>query len=177
MNSIWLDERDITDTPCCFTDVGRVASACDMRFCTFTVAISRSVPSSNVMVSIYEPSEPEVELRYIMPSTPLTCCSMGTPTVSATVCASAPGYIADTITVGGVMSGYCATGRLLYVSAPASTIATAMTIANIGRSIKNFENMMYIIYMLMKEGRKTDYFVSTGVTVMPSRTLSIAVVT
>ncbi len=139
--SIMSDERDDTVTPCCFTAAGSCGSAWAMRFCTFTVALSMSVPSSKVMVSIYEPSEPDSLLMYIMPSTPLTCCSMGTPMVSATVAASAPGYMADTITVGGVMSGYWAMGRLLNVSTPASTIATAMTMENMGRCMKNLENM------------------------------------
>ncbi len=84
-------ERDITDTPSSFTAVGRVASAMATRFCTLTVAISRSVPVSKVTVSIYDPSELELELIYIIPSTPLTCSSIGTPTVVATVAASAPG--------------------------------------------------------------------------------------
>ena len=136
-----FDERDDTDTPCCLTAAGRVGSASEMRFCTLTVAMSGSVPSSKVIVSIYEPSEPELLLMYIMPSTPFTCCSIGTPTVSATVRASAPGYMAVTITVGGVMSGYCDTGSDEYVSAPARTIAMAMTIENMGRLMKNLENM------------------------------------
>src|SRR5437773_983686 len=49
---------------------------------------------------------------YIMPSTPLTCASIGAATVSCTVFAFAPGYRAVTVTVGGVTSGYCATGSV-----------------------------------------------------------------
>ncbi len=45
-----------------------------------------------------------------MRSTPLTSCSIGVATVSATVLALAPGYVAVTWTVGGATSGYCATG-------------------------------------------------------------------
>ena len=66
---------------------------------------------------------------------------MGTPTVRATVSASAPGYEADTLTVGGVMSGNCATGSEFIVSRPAITMSMASTVANIGLSMKNFENM------------------------------------
>src|SRR5690242_11349004 len=77
---------------------------------------------------------------YIMPSTPLTCCSIGAATVSATTWALAPGYDADTSTVGGVMSGYCATGNVCSAMLPASTITMDSTDAKIGRLMKNFEN-------------------------------------
>jgi hypothetical protein len=46
-----------------------------------------------------------------MCSTPLISCSIGLATVSATVSADAPGYVALTVTVGGTTSGYCETGR------------------------------------------------------------------
>nr|WP_304488452.1 hypothetical protein [Duncaniella muris] len=42
------------------------------------------------MVRLYDPSL-ELELIYIMPSTPLICSSIGVPTTSAMVAASAPG--------------------------------------------------------------------------------------
>ena len=103
---------------------------------------------------------------YIISSTPFTCCSSGTAMVRATVSASAPGYVAITRTVGGVMSGYWATGSVLIVSTPASSITTARTMEKIGRSMKNLENMA-LSY------RDEE----TGLTVMPSRTLSIAEVT
>src|SRR5262249_4684315 len=74
-----------------------------------------------------------------MPSTPETCSSMGAATVSRTVWALAPGYRAVTSTVGGVTSGYCATGRVNTATPPASTKMTEMTVAKIGRSIKNLE--------------------------------------
>ncbi len=61
------------------------------RFCTSTWAVSTLVPMSNVTVSTYEPSLPEVEDMYSMFSTPLTCCSIGAATVSATTLALAPG--------------------------------------------------------------------------------------
>src|SRR5215218_3169547 len=77
---------------------------------------------------------------YIMPSTPLTCCSMGAATVSATTWALAPGYDADTSTVGGVISGYCATGKFISAMAPASVTTMDSTAAKIGRSMKKREN-------------------------------------
>src|SRR5471030_1733224 len=81
---------------------------------------------------------------YIMPSTPLTCCSMGAATVSATTCALAPGYDADTSTVGGVISGYCATGKVNSAMVPPSTITMDSTEAKIGRLMKNLENTVSI---------------------------------
>src|SRR5712675_2445858 len=77
---------------------------------------------------------------YIMPSTPLTCCSIGAATVSATTSALAPGYDADTSTVGGAMSGYCATGSVRMAIAPPSTMTMDSTEAKIGRLMKNAEN-------------------------------------
>jgi len=41
-----------------------------------------------------------------MPSTPLTCCSTGVVTVSATVPASAPVKAERIVTVAGTISGY-----------------------------------------------------------------------
>ena len=107
-----------------------------------TVASSRSIPFRNVIVRLYEPSEPEFELIYSIPSTPLTHCSMGTPMASATVFALAPGYDAETCTVGGEILGYWAIGRVLTVTIPIRIINIARTVANIGLSIKNLENIV-----------------------------------
>src|SRR5579871_2893209 len=76
---------------------------------------------------------------YIMPSTPLTCSSMGAATVSRTVSALAPGYTAVTTTVGGVTSGYWAIGRLNTATAPARVMTMDSTDAKIGRSMKKRE--------------------------------------
>src|SRR5207302_719810 len=77
---------------------------------------------------------------YIMFSTPLTCCSTGAATVSATTSALAPGYDADTSTVGGVISGYCVTGRVKTAMAPAIVMTMDSTDAKIGRLMKKLEN-------------------------------------
>ena len=61
------------------------------RFCTMTRAMFRLVPISKVTVSVYEPSLPIWDDMYSMPSTPLTCCSIGAATVAATTWALAPG--------------------------------------------------------------------------------------
>ena len=61
------------------------------RFCTSTWAMSGLVPSLNVTVSCMAPSLVHCDSMYSMPSTPLTCSSIGAATVSETVRASAPG--------------------------------------------------------------------------------------
>src|SRR5580704_4473266 len=77
---------------------------------------------------------------YIMFSTPLTCCSIGAATVSATTWALAPGYWQVTLTVGGAIGGYIAMGNAQSDSPPASVIAIDRTVAKIGRSMKKREN-------------------------------------
>ena len=73
------------------TSVGNCGMASATRFCTLTTAAFRSVPISKVTVKEYVPSLPDCDDMYSMPSTPLTCCSMGAATVSATTWALAPG--------------------------------------------------------------------------------------
>ena len=114
------------------TSKGSCGSAIATRFWTSTCAIFGSVPSLNVTVNCMVPSIAETEDMYNMFSTPLTCCSIGSATVSAKVCGSAPGYRACTTTVGGAISGYCATGRTVKAMVPNSTVTTEITIANIG---------------------------------------------
>src|SRR5262245_11890524 len=68
----------------------------------------------------------------------MTCCSIGAATVSATTFELAPGYVQLTCTVGGVISGYWATGRIKTAMLPISVMITEITAAKIGRLIKNF---------------------------------------
>src|SRR5262245_19249483 len=75
-----------------------------------------------------------------MPSTPFTCCSIGAATVLATSSALAPGKTAVTSTVGGAISGYCATGSVHSARKPPNVTTMDSTEAKIGRSMKNFEN-------------------------------------
>src|SRR6185436_18946719 len=75
-------------------------------------------------------------------STPLICCSSGVTTVDATTSALAPGYCPVTFTVGGAMSGYCATGRRPNETNPRITNTRDTTPAKIGRSIKKREMRM-----------------------------------
>src|SRR4051812_8767890 len=137
----WLGDFFLTVTPRRLTRSGSTGSARLTRFCTSTCAMFRSMPGLKVTVSVYEPSLPQVEDMYIMSSTPLTCCSMGAATVSATVVALAPGYTAYTSMVGGVMSGYCDTGREKSPTSPASVMMMDITEAKIGRSMKKRVNI------------------------------------
>ena len=86
-----LGDFFFTDTPRRFTSSGRIGSASDSRFCTSTWAMFRSTPGLKVTVSVYVPSLVHCDDMYIMFSTPLTCCSIGAATVSATTWALAPG--------------------------------------------------------------------------------------
>src|SRR5262249_11952227 len=73
---------------------------------------------------------------YIMFSTPLTCCSIGAATVSATTWALAPGYWQVTLTVGGAIGGYIAMGRVPTARPPAGGIAVHRDRAEIGGAMK-----------------------------------------
>src|SRR4029079_4967858 len=101
------------------------------RFCTSTWAMFRSTSGLKVIVSVYMPSLVHCDDMYIMFSTPTICCSIGAATVSATTWALAPGYWQLTDTVGGVISGYWATGRPTTDTAPARVRTMEMTDARI----------------------------------------------
>src|SRR6266849_1476653 len=64
-------------------------------------------------------------------STPLICCSSGVATVRDTVSADAPGYTVVICTVGGTISGYCATGRIASAPSPSSVTKALKTVANL----------------------------------------------
>ena len=78
-------------TPVCLMTSGSCGRARFTRFCTSTWAMFRFTPCLNVTVRLYEPSLVHCDDMYSMFSTPLTCCSMGAATVSATTWALAPG--------------------------------------------------------------------------------------
>src|SRR5947209_17809534 len=105
MASRMLGDFFFVVTPWSCTCEGTRGRAWVTRFSTSTWAMFRSVPISKVTVRLYWPSFVDCEDMYIMPSTPLTCCSIGAATVLATTMAFAPGYVALTVTVGGVMLG------------------------------------------------------------------------
>src|SRR5262245_59526882 len=128
-------------TPIRLTSSGSFASATATRFWTSTWAVSRLVPSSKVTSRFICPSLVHFDDMYSIRSTPLTSCSMGVATVSATVRALAPGYVAVTWTVGGATSGYWAMGSLSRATPPTITMTTERTEAKIGRSMKKWESM------------------------------------
>src|SRR5580700_11198874 len=75
-------------------------------------------------------------------STPLICCSSGATTVAATTSALAPGNWPLTLTTGGAISGYWATGSRPTDTAPRMTNTIETTAAKIGRSMKKWERRM-----------------------------------
>src|SRR5260370_25380445 len=90
-----------------------------------------------------------------MPSTPLTCCSMGAATVSATTWALAPGYAAETSTVGGAISGYWAIGKVNSAMPPPKVMTMDRTEAKMGRLMKNLENIPSFFHSRRPEDFKT----------------------
>src|SRR5271157_4929989 len=64
---------------------------------------------------------------------------MGVATDSIMVRASAPGYVARTWISGGIISGNWEIGRVAMATAPTMTITIEITIATMGRLIKNLE--------------------------------------
>src|SRR5688572_14099996 len=65
-------------------------------------------------------------------------CSITCVTVSSSVRADAPGYVALIEIAGGAIAGYCAIGSRKIEIAPASMITSAITHAKMGRLMKNF---------------------------------------
>ena len=65
-------------------------------------------------------------------------------TVSSTIKAFAPVYVALTLTVGGATSGYSEIGKTSIETSPPTIIINEITIAKIGRLIKVTENIDYL---------------------------------
>src|SRR4051794_39853535 len=72
-----------------------------------------------------------------MSSTPFIDCSSGVATACSIVTASAPVKLPVTMICGGTMFGNCATGSPRSETAPTITVTIAITIATIGRRMKN----------------------------------------
>src|SRR6516165_12532160 len=68
---------------------------------------------------------------------------MSEATASERTSALAPGYAVETTTVGGVMLGNCSIGKPQRAMPPAIIVMIAITLAKIGRSMKNRENMSW----------------------------------
>src|SRR5215510_2734919 len=72
-----------------------------------------------------------------MLSTPLINCSMGVATDFSRVTASAPTYVACSRISGGAMSGNIAIGSCTIATTPRITMMMEITMATIGRLMKN----------------------------------------
>src|SRR3989441_10737296 len=133
------NERFCTMTPLRRTSSGSRGSAICTRLLTLNTDWSTLVPGSKVAVICSVPLEDEVELKKDSFSTPDNCSSMGAATVRDSVSALAPGYEVVISTVGGAISGYWETASSLAATRPARTMMIAMTAANTGRWMKNFD--------------------------------------
>src|SRR5579871_5004271 len=80
-----------------------------------------------------------------MPHAPLIACSSGMITDSVSVFALAPGYDADTITIGGAIDGNCEVGSVLMASTPMKMITNDNTIASTGLFI-NALNILLLFF-------------------------------
>jgi len=69
----------------------------------------------------------------------LIASSSGVPTVCASTVGFAPGYIALTVMVGGVTSGYSLIGSWVTAINPPAKMTSDSTTAKIGRSMKKRE--------------------------------------
>jgi len=98
--------------------------------------MSASVPVSKLSVICARPAAVELDEKNRSPSIPVSCCSITWVTVEAVVSAEAPGKVAVTLTEGGAMPGYCATGRVMIASTPTPMIRIEITQAKTGRSMK-----------------------------------------
>src|SRR5688572_19531587 len=146
------NERFCTMTPFLRTSSGRRGSAICTRLLTLNTDWSTLVPGSNVAVICSEPLEDEVELKNDSFSTPESCSSIGAATVRDRVSALAPGYEVVISTVGGAISGYCATASRLAARKPASTMMIAMTPANTGRWMKNRDTLAGLLDLYRRAG-------------------------
>src|SRR6516165_12419593 len=108
---------------------------------------------------------------------PLTASSIGTATFAATTCALAPTYVVVTVTVGGVIYGYCSRGSDRYDKAPMRTINSDIAIAKFGRWMKKWLSMAYgfayplwtVVAGLSAPEGSGGGARSTGVTLLPGR--------
>src|ERR1700757_1114910 len=83
---------------------------------------------------------------------------MGVATACSTVSASAPTYVPFTAISGGTMLGYWATGRLRKETTPTITMMMAITMATIGREIKNLDIGNLLHWEPPKTGRPVKSF-------------------
>src|SRR5688500_16002559 len=122
-----LGLRFRTVMPSLFTASGRAGWAILTRFCTSREAMLTSVPTSKTTLIVLCPLYVLLLVIYDIPGVPLTCVSIGVVVVCSTVLASAPVKFDEMFTVGGVISGYWAIGKVLNAISPTSIITTEIT--------------------------------------------------
>ena len=86
-----LDVDLLTLTPWRCTSCGSSGMASCSLFCTWTWAMSPSVPLSKVSLIVAMPLDDDCDEKYIRPSRPFMFCSMIWVTESSTTLAEAPG--------------------------------------------------------------------------------------
>src|SRR5258706_11888862 len=133
--------------PTCITSCGTWLTGYDPRLCQFTAARPGLVTNLKKTFIVIEPSLLDVEVMYVMFSTPLIASSKGVATALATTSAFAPGYDAVTCTVGGAMSGNKVTGIVNNDINPNKRIMIDTTVDKTGLSINLF--IMRWIYVLL----------------------------
>src|SRR5437773_12228291 len=95
--------------------------------------------------------------------------SSGVATVCASTVGFAPGYIARTVIVGGVTSGYSLTASVRTASNPPARMTSDITIAKIRRTMKKREKRTVLVR------KETDYG-AAGVVVGLSASMAEVVV-
>src|SRR5471032_821332 len=126
----------LTRKPVCCTSAGRREVATCSLFCTWTWAMSGSVPGAKVMVVVDWPVSSLIDDIYSRLSMPLICCSITWITVFCMVSAEAPGKVAAICTTGGETGGNCSTGSLKTAMPPTSIRISDRTMAKMGRRMK-----------------------------------------
>src|SRR5947207_13129628 len=101
-----LGLRFLVTIPKFLTSTGKDGLAIPTRFWISNAPEVTSAPTLYVAVIELCPLEVLLLCIYAMPGVPFTCVSIGVVTVSSTVCASAPLYVVEMLTVGGEISGY-----------------------------------------------------------------------
>src|SRR5258708_631118 len=127
-----LGLRFLVVNPNLLTTSGRAGCAMLTRFCTSSVAMLMSVPTSKVTVILLWPLLVLLLAMYDMPGLPFTWVSIAVVVVCSTVCASAPVNMPVILTVGGAMSGDWEMGKMLIEIRPTKTITIEMTMAVTG---------------------------------------------
>src|SRR5689334_10353397 len=100
--------------------------------------MSGFVPTLKKTLMLMNPSLLDVEVMYVIFSTPLIASSIGVATALATTSAFAPGYDAVTCTVGGAISGKSVIGKTNNDNRPNNVMMMETTVDKTGLSMNLF---------------------------------------